>query len=531
MHPIFMQLSKFNLPHFLYFFIFLAFSYSVKVEAQQLTPSQLDSLANKAIQTFNVPGMAITIVKDGKVYYSKGYGVRSITSKKAVDENTLFGIASNSKAFTTAALGILVSEGKLKWDDKVTDYIPEFRMYDPYVTSEFTIRDLLTHRSGLGLNEGDLMHNPDSTDFTVKDIIHNLRYLKPAASFRTTYAYDNILYLVAGELIARVSGMSWGDFIEKQIMAPLQMNNSGASYVRVKHNADIIDAHREVNGKLETIIRGDEESDAGAGGIYSSAADMSKWMLMQLNDGKYGPSLNKQLFTAAVHHDMWTPQISIPIGRAGSYNTHFGAYGLGWFLVDAKGYFEVFHTGQDDGMISEVEMIPELRLGITVLTNQEGGGAVRAVIDQLTDSYLGIKGTDQIQEYVDRLKSNSQAVDTVEQKIWKRIALNQKNNLKTDTSHYTGIYHDNWFDDVNINLNKGKLWFRSKRSLQLNGQLFPYTGNTFVVKWSNPQINVDAFVLFTLDETGKATGMTMKAISPQGAPGFDFQDLDFKRVK
>jgi hypothetical protein len=309
------------------------------------------------------------------------------------------------------------------------------------------------------------------------------------------------------------------------------MNNSGASYVRVKHNTDIIDAHREVNGKLETIIRSDEESDAGAGGIYASAADMGQWMLMQLNGGKYGPSLSQQLFSESVHHDMWTPQISIPIGRPGSYNTHFGAYGFGWFLVDAKGYFEVFHTGQDDGMISEVEMIPELHMGITVLTNQEGGGAVRAVIDQVTDSYLGIKGTDHIQEYIDRLKRNSQAADTVEQKVWSRITLNQKNNFRTDTSRYTGTYHDNWFGDVAIYMNNGKLWFRSKRSLQLNGRMFPYTGNTFVVKWNNPQIDVDAFVLFTLDENGKATGMTMKAISPQGAPGFDFQDLDFRRVQ
>ena len=179
-----------------------------QVKSQSLTDQQLDSVANKAIKTFNVPGMSIVIVKDGKAIFTKGYGVRSITTGRKIDENTLFGIASNSKAFTTAALGILVSQGKISWDDKVTAYIPEFKMYDPYVTENFTIRDLLTHRSGLGLNEGDLMHNPDSTDFAIKDIINGLQYLKPASSFRSHYAYDNILYLVAAELVKRITGMT-----------------------------------------------------------------------------------------------------------------------------------------------------------------------------------------------------------------------------------------------------------------------------------------------------------------------------------
>jgi CubicO group peptidase (beta-lactamase class C family) len=520
-------------PKIVFFVVYaglVGFVFPSLVTAQLLIPYQIDSLATKAIKTFNVPGMSIAIVKDGKVLLAKGYGIRSIVTQQKVDENTLFGIASNSKAFTAAALGILVNDGKLKWDDKVTDYIPEFRMYDPYVTAEFTVRDLLTHRSGLGLNEGDLMHNPDSTTFTINDVIHNLRYLKPAAAFRTTYAYDNILYLVAAELVNRVSRMSWGDFIEKRIMAPLQMENSGASYVRVKRNNDIIDAHREVNGKLETITRSDEESDAGAGGIYSSAADMGKWMLMQLNNGKYGSGLNRQLFSEAIHHDMWTPQVVIPVGKSGSYGTHFGAYGLGWFLVDAKGKLEVFHTGQDDGMISEVELLPELNFGITVLTNQEGGGAVRAVVDQITDGYLGIKGTDRIQEYVDRIKRNSLASDTVTAKVWKKVSLNQKRKTPIDTIAYMGTFHDDWFGNVSVYTDKGKLRFRSEKSLQLHGDLFPYKGNTFVVRWDNPQIKADAFVLFTLDENGIATGVKMKAVSEQNAPGYDFQDLDFHKV-
>ncbi|MDB5222645.1 MAG: serine hydrolase, partial [Chitinophagaceae bacterium] len=203
--------------------VFLLVVFSIQLQAQVITSSQIDSLAELTLKTFNVPGIAVAVVKDGKVIHAKGYGVRSLNTMQKVDENTLFGIASNSKAFTVAALGILVDEGKLKWDDKVIDYIPEFRMYNPYVTEEFTIRDLLTHRSGLGLGAGDLMFWPDSSDFTKKDMIHNLRYLKQTSSFRTKYDYDNNLYMVAGEVLSRVAGMSWEDFIQKRILDPLKM--------------------------------------------------------------------------------------------------------------------------------------------------------------------------------------------------------------------------------------------------------------------------------------------------------------------
>ena len=506
--------------------------FPMQVKSQSLTNQQLDSLASEAIKTFDVPGMSIVIVKDGKAIFTKGYGVRSIITRQKVDENTLFGIASNSKAFTAAALGILVSQGKLKWDDKVTAYITEFKMYDPYVTANFTIRDLLTHRSGLGLNEGDLMHNPDSTDFAIKDIINGLQYLKPASSFRSHYAYDNILYLVAAELVKRITGMTWGNYIQRNIMTQLQMTNSGTSYLRVKNNPDIIDGYKEVAGKLETIHRNDEETDGGAGGIYSSAADMGKWMLMQLNNGKYGAQLEHQLFSGSVHQDMWTPQVIIPVGKKGIYNTHFGAYGLGWFLIDAKGYLEIDHTGQDDGMISEVEMLPELNFGITVLTNQEGGGAVRAVVDQVTDSYLGIKGVDHIQEYVDRIKQNTQAADTVTRNVWKQVTVNEAARRQPDTSTYSGLYKDNWFGNVSIFSKNGKLWFRSARSKQLMGRLHFYKDKTFVVDWNNPQIKTaDAFVNFVLDKNGKPMKMTMNGLSPQTGPGFDFQDLNFSRIK
>src|SRR6188768_742351 len=203
------------------YFLFACLIHFGIAYCQPLNNVAIDSLVNRSMKAFDVPGIAVAIIKDGKVIHSKGYGLRSLNTKQPVDEYTIFGIASNSKVFTAAALGILVDEGKLNWDDKVRDYIPEFKLYDPYVTAEFTIKDLLTHRSGLGLGAGDLMFFPDGNDFTMKDIISNLRYLKPVSGFRTKFDYDNNLYLIAGEIVTRVSGKSWAEFVEEKIFAPL----------------------------------------------------------------------------------------------------------------------------------------------------------------------------------------------------------------------------------------------------------------------------------------------------------------------
>ncbi len=500
-----------------------------------LAGPQLDSLVGRAMRTFGVPGLALALVKDGQVVCAKGYGVRVAGTRPAVDANTLFAIVSNSKAFTAAALGILVDEGKLGWDSKVIDYLPDFRMYDPYVTAEFTVRDLLTHRSGLGPGAGDLMRVSDSTGFTIPEIIHNLRYLKPTASFRSRYAYDNILYLVAGELVAKVSGLSWDDFIEQRLLAPLQMTRSRAAYGRInrRQNPNVVLGHAEANGRLQVIKGPPNELDAGAGGIYSSAADMSRWMRALLAGGRYGPAGGQRLFSAAVAKELWTPQVVIPASKNGVYNTHFGAYGLGWFLADVKGYQEVFHTGQDEGLISEIELLPELGLGITVLTNRDGGGAVRAVVEQVLDGYLGLSGTNRVQEWADRVRAHAPAADTAAAAVWQAVARRQARPTplaQPDGPRYAGTYRDPWLGEVRIYLRQGTLWFQAVRSPQLRGPLLPYRGNTFVVRWANPQVQADAFVVFALDAQGQPKTMTMQAVSANTSLAYDFQDLLFQRV-
>ncbi|MBL7701271.1 MAG: serine hydrolase [Ferruginibacter sp.] len=508
----------------------LLLAISFKSVAQVITSAQIDSLTELVLKTFDVPGISVGVIKDGKLIHAKGYGVKSLRTMQKVDENTLFGVASNSKAFTSAALGMLIDEGKLKWDDKVTDYTPEFKMYDPYVTDAFTIRDLLTHRSGLGLGAGDLMMFPDSNFFTKKDIIHNLRYLKPVSSFRTKFDYDNNLYIVAGEVIARVSGMSWEDFIEQRIMQPLGMTASRASISRIPHRNNIVMPHAPVNGKVATIdIEWDEDANA-AGGIVSNITDLSKWLIMQMDKGKYGDG--KKMFSEEVHNDFWAAQTILNVGGPGAYNTHFAAYGLGWFLRDAKGYKEVSHTGGLAGIVTQITLIPELKLGIIVLTNQQSGAAFNSITNTIKDSYLGIKGFDRVKQQYDRTVKNEAEAKKITDSIWAGISAQQKlAGSKADISNFTGTYADQWFGDVVISIKNGQPWFDSKKSPKLSGVLLPFKGNTFVAKWNDRSMDADAFVKFELDENGKASGFKMAAISPLTDFSFDFQDLDLKRVK
>jgi CubicO group peptidase (beta-lactamase class C family) len=494
----------------------------------QIAEQEVDNVVNRTLTAFNVPGIAVAIVKDGKVVLAKGYGVKSILTNEKVDANSLFGIASNSKAFTSAALAMLVDEGKLKWDDKVISFLPNFKMYNDYVTNEFTIRDLLTHRSGLGLGAGDLMVWPGGSDFTPQDIIQNLQYLKPVSAFRTQYDYDNLLYIVAGEVVHKISGLSWCEFIENRIMKPLDMKNSAASFVRLKDTSNVIAPHVPIDGKLKVISRYKNQILDPAGGIYSSVNDMSKWMIMQLNNGKYGAE-NKQLFSEKEHNEMWTPQTIIPATTKPPYNTHFSSYGLGWFLSDVKGYKQVTHTGGLEGIVTQVTLIPELNLGIAVLTNQQSGSAFSSITNTIKDSYLGIKSEDYVTIFSNRIKAHKESTDKVSDEVWAAVGKNKKDNIKIDFNNYIGTYKDNWFGEIVISENKGKLFITSKRSPQLSGELFLYKGKNLVVKWNNPYFQADAHLFFEYDTAGKTTTIKMKPISEITDFSYDFQDLDFKR--
>lgn len=500
--------------------------------SQALTAEQIDSVVQKSMKTFDVPGMAVAVIKDGKIVSKKGYGVQSIKTKKTVNTKTLFGVASNTKAFTSAALSQLVDAGKLDWDTKVTDIIPEFKLYAPYVTSEFTVRDLLTHRSGLGLGAGDLMVFPASNTTNLKEMIHNLRYLKPVSSFRSKFDYDNLLYIVAGEILARVSGETYEDYIQTHFFDPLNMDRTTMDTQKIVNDKNRIDGHAPVNGKLEITGRTFTEIGKPAAGIYTDIDDMTKWIQVRLNKGKYGKNLKDSLFSEKAEKEMWTPQTIIRTGK-GAYNTHFKAYGLGWFLSDEHGYFQVTHTGGLLGIVSQVTMIPELDLGIIVLTNQQSGSAFRAITNTIKDGYFGIEGKNRIKQYNDaRLKYEKRA-DKITAKVEADIKkqLHDK-SLKLADSKITGTYKDPWFGKVTVKkLTDGKLQFKSLKSSDLTGTMQFYKGTTFIVRWNERSLKADAFVNFSLNTEGSANGFTISPISPLTDFSYDFQDLDFKRVE
>jgi CubicO group peptidase (beta-lactamase class C family) len=515
-------------------FLFQSFFTGHFLFGQKLSSDQIDSIVNKSMEMMPQAGIAVAVVQDGKVIHLKGYGITSISSKEEVNENTLFAIASNTKSFTAAALAILVDEGKLSWNDKVIDYIPEFKMYDPYVTANFNIEDLLTHRSGLGLGAGDLMFWPDGSDFTVDDVLKSFQYQKPVSAFRTQYDYDNLLYIVAGELIERITGMSWSEFIEYRIMKPIGMNRSAGVYKNIRDKSNVAVPHSSAKGKLielePYLVR--EVTMGAPGGIYSSVNDMSKWLLLNLNGGKYGKDLSQQLISDKNHAEMWKPHTNIGFNAKPEppYKTHFNAYGLGWEISDMNGYVIVKNSGLLPGMVSTTLLIPELNVGIVVLTNAEPGGysffTIRA---EILDAFIGVERKDWIAEAHQYNQDIESKRDSVLAAAW-NIASNSK-TTQLDFNDYIGTYKDNWFGNIEIWLKDGSLWFKSLRSPKLTGEMFYYKSNTFVIKWNYTDMPCDAFVMFNLDENGKAIGIKMKGISSNIDFSFDFQDLDLKRVE
>jgi CubicO group peptidase (beta-lactamase class C family) len=495
----------------------------------QITSQKIDLLMEDALVKFKVAGASIAIVKDGKVIHQKGYGVTSVATKKLVNEYTNFQIASNSKAFTTAALSILEDEGKLKWTDKVKDHIPEFKMYNDYVTENFNIQDLLTHRSGLGLGAGDLMFFPDGSNFTIKDVLTSFQHFKPVSAFRTKFDYDNLLYIMAGEVIVRVSGMSYEAFVQKRIIEPLQMNNTFVGSL-LKDKTNLATPHSSESGTIKIIDAYDIGMGSAAGGIFSNVSDMSKWMLMRLNKGKYGDDLKTTMFSLKNHNEMWRLHTVEETNLDPRYNSHFKGYGLGWDLADVKGNLKVSHTGGLPGMLSKVTMYPDMNLGIVVLTNTEngGGGLFTAVTNIIADSYLGMDDFGWTDKLVEWMKQDKNTGDDVSKKVWEKV--DSAKNIKVKNEDYIGVYEDKWFGKVEVLLKDKQLWIKCMRSPKLNGPMAFYNANSFAIKWEYQAMNCDALAMFSLDETGKAQSIKIKGISPNIDFSFDFQDLDLKRV-
>ena len=496
--------------------------------SQGLTSLQIDSIIKVAMDSNQHAGIGVAVVKDGEILHSKGYGIASLNTGALVDKHTRFSIASNSKAFTSAALAILVDEGIIDWDDRVVDHIPEFKMYDNYVTANFTIIDLLTHRSGLDLGAGDLMWIPDGHDFTVSDVVSSFQYQTPTSDFRTKYDYDNLLYIVAGEIIARKSGKSWSEFVEEKIMQPLEMNESAGTLNRLKSKENIAKPHSLVDGEFIEINEFDATLAEAAAGIYASVDDLSKWMIMQLSNGAVNDSV--QLISRRNHSKMWRPYTNRGFVAEPNppYRTHFYAYGLGWGIRDVNGYIKLSHTGGMPGMLSQTILIPELDLGVVVLTNADPGGySFISIPNLIVDSYIGVDSVDWISRMTQAISNRESEGDSVVESVWEVVKKAKSKHINPE--NFIGTYEDDWFGEMVIWEKDKEMWIKSIRSPKLVGKMSYYRANTFAIRWEYRDMECDAFASFILDKEGKATGFTMEGISPNIDFSFDFQHLNLVR--
>jgi len=488
----------------------------------------LDAVVGRAMREFEVPGMAVLVVKNGKVEVSRGYGVRRLGEAGPVTPRTMFGIASHSKAFTAAAMAMLVEEGKLKWSDRVIDHLPEFQMSDAYVTREMRIRDLFTHRSGLALGAGDLLYFPP-TDLSRAEIVRRLRFVPLEYSFRERYAYDNILYVVAGEVIARVSGMSWDEFLRRRIFEPLGMRATVTSVRALKEGGDVAYPHAKDEGVLKALPLASSDNWAAAAGVVTNLEDFSRWVRLQLGGGELE---GRRLFSQAQQREMWSPVTVIPVrpgeGVLGQAAPQFSAYALGWNVSDYRGRRTIHHSGGLAGMVTRTVLVPELQLGVAVFTNQEVGQAMNAVIYTVLDEAMGAGPVDWVEALAAaRRKQVAEAESQVKAEMAKR-SVGTRPSLRQ--AAYAGRYRDAWYGDVVITEQDGKLRMRFTHTPWLEGTLEHFHHDTFLVRWDRRWLLADAYLWFSLKPDGSIEEARMRAVSPLTDFSFDFHDLRLRPV-
>jgi CubicO group peptidase (beta-lactamase class C family) len=483
---------------------------------------EIDAYATTVLATHGGPGMAIAIVKDDKVVHAKGYGVRELGKPAPVDENTLFAIASNTKAFTTAGLAILVDEKKLSWDDKVSKYLPDFQMYDPWVTNELTIRDLVTHRSGLDTFSGDLLWY--ETNLTSDELLSRVKYLKPVSSFRSRYGYQNLMFVAAGKIIERVSGKSWCTFMRQRIITPLGMTRTTCGFGNLGDNAAM--PHNESGGPLRVLPHGNVDAGYGAVAINSSVTDLSKWIRLQLGRGKFE---GKQIFSEQQSWQMWQPYLAQQISEASTKTNptrHFSGVAMGWFVYDYHGRKVINHSGGLDGMLSYTVLIPEENVGYVVLTNSESP-AFAVMMSKIRDVFVNAPKRDWNAEALENTKRNKQQAEEKRKADDAARATNTRPSLPL--ANYAGTYSDNLYGAITIAEENGKLVMRFSRSPNFVADLEHWHYDTFEIKW-RPSVAYNfprGWVTFTIDRSGKTD--ELKIDQPNN--DFWFYELTPKRTK
>ncbi|MGH8482008.1 MAG: serine hydrolase, partial [Nevskiaceae bacterium] len=504
--------------------------------AQAAPPADIDEYVAQTLQAFDAPGFSLAIVENGRTVHARGYGVRKLGGKARADEHTIFPIGSCTKAFVSAALAILVDEGKLSWDDLVTDRLPGFRMHDAYTTAHMTVRDLLVHNSGLSLGAGDLLWL-GGTEYSRRGLMERLRYIEPARSFRDGYAYDNVLYVVAGLLVEQLSGMSWEAFTEARILRPLGMKDSTVPFDKALKARNRAALHARLRGELRGLgpnevlpdrsSVGESANVAPAGSIQASAVDIAEWMKVQLARGALPGG--KRLFSEKQAQEMWTGRTITPGGGGPAVlaltKANFSLYALGWNVRDYRGHKVVNHSGGVFGGAAWVFLIPEKNVGIAAMVNSEDGAARRAVVYHLADHYLGLSQEDWIGKY-------RAALDEI-----MAGGLKALRSLPPDPGSgpgpslalekYAGRYADAWYGTMTLTHDGAALRMQFDHTPALRSRLEHVRHDTFRTRFADRNLE-DAYVTFALMPDGSVAQITLKPVSPLADFSFNYKDLLFR---
>lgn len=497
--------------------LFLLFSLQVQAQKKKGTDplKDLTSAIDASYETFKPTGLAVAVVKDGEIVLKKAYGSRNVNSEKSVDTQSLFNIASCSKAFTAACIGLLVEEGKLKWDDKVVDYLPGFQLADPWISSQLTVRDLLCHRSGLGTFYGDLLWY--GTNYSDEEIMHRMRFLPMTNAFRSEFGYQNNMYMVAGLIIKKVTGKTWSEFVSERLFKPLDMNNTYPSNDELPTAPNLAQGH--IDGQL--LGMHDFNGTKPAASIYSNVEDLSNWTRMLLDGGKWN---GKQVLAEATIKEVLTPQINVYLSPAWeSWGVNFKSYGLGWALFDYAGKKVAEHNGGMPGYISKVTILPSEKLSIIVLNSGMDGVVNDAIRFKILDYYLkqGGRDWDGVFKGYAEMGRNHQKAET-EKRLAARVP-DTKPSLPL--SAYVGTYTDKMYGDATIEIQGEALYFTMLPTRNwFAGLMEHFHYDSFKVTFKDKSLPF-AIVSFELGPKAEVKGF--KIDLPNG--DFHFFNLNFKR--
>jgi CubicO group peptidase (beta-lactamase class C family) len=461
--------------------------------AQRVPTVPLDAYVTKALADWQAPGLALAVVRNDSVILAKGYGVRELGKPDPVTAHTLFAVGSTSKAFTVAALGMLVDEGKLTWDDPVTQHLTTFQLYDPYVTRELTVRDLLTHRSGLA--RGDRVWA--ASGLSRAEVLRRVRFLKPSWSFRSTYGYQNIMYLAAGSVVEATSGLTWDEFVRRRIFGPLGMSRSVTSVVPLAGMTDVATPHEKIDGKPTPVAWLNIDNIGPAGSINSSATEMAQWVRLQLGKGTYAGTKLLEPATVREMHQAQMHQARSEEDEKLYPESSLLSYGLGWSLRDYRGMKLVAHGGAIRGMRAQVSLLPERNLGVVVLANVSESNLATAMAMKLLDLHTAGPPKDWSAVLLASTQAAQERAAEERRKVVAARVQGTAPSLALD--RYAGVYADSLYGEIRIEKQGSGLV--ATFGAFYTGDLAHWHFDTFEVAWRDPVLG-RATVTFALDARG-----------------------------